>query len=133
MEHTSFRGPDGQQFTRYNEEKMSWKAARAFCKSLGGRMAILDTQVLNDLVHGELPLARLWLGASDEQQEGSWRWINGETMDGKYQNWGSGKPDVDRSKNCLLMQKGHWQDYPCKKPGWPLCEQSLKRVCTIKN
>ena len=133
MKHSNFRGPDGQRFTWY-KEKMAWKAARAFCASTGGRLAVLDNQVLNDLVYGKFPTTRFWLGASDEQHEGSWEWINGKNIrDEKYHNWRKGQPNGGTKENCLLLIDGDWIDVSCEGRRWPLCELSLRRLCTIRN
>jgi hypothetical protein len=65
------------------EEKIGWHEAVRRCEELGGRLAHVKTphqqrflmeEVLDD--NSEI----LWLGASDEEEEGEWHWLDGSSM-----------------------------------------------------
>ncbi len=66
------------------EGNVTWHEEKADAEAKGGRLAVLDTQEKIDASNaylqelGEWPY--LWLGLTDEVQEGDWRWITGEAL-----------------------------------------------------
>ncbi len=73
------------------EEDLSWHEARKRCEKLGGYLACIETAkeqaFLAELCDG----GYYYLGATDEQKEGTWRWINGSEWD--YTSWFGGQPN----------------------------------------
>lgn len=94
---------------------------------------------------------QLWIGGSDREREGDWRWIGpngegklefwsgdspdegGEPVDGRYQNWLEDRPNdkaMEGSEDCasfVLDGSGHdvgaWNDDHCEEE-WPfICEK----------
>ncbi|GHU55894.1 hypothetical protein FACS1894132_12650 [Clostridia bacterium] len=74
--------------------KMTWDEAKEFCESKGGHLATITSQeeqeFINNLMNGK-PDSYYYLGGSDVEQEGLWRWVTGETW--VYGNWNSGEPN----------------------------------------
>lgn len=66
---------------------ISWAAASTEAQSLGGRLAVLNTQEKNNIV----PIFNGYklIGGNDAAKEGTFRWINGEYVKQGYQNWES--------------------------------------------
>ena len=94
--------------------KMSWKDAYRFCEKKGGHLVTINSQDEDKVVH-EIqktcsPYDRMWLGATDEFTEGSWKWITGETI--TYKNWADGEPNDDNDEDFMMMYKssGKWND-----------------------
>ena len=60
---------------------MTWYDAKAHCESLSGYLATLTSQDEHDFVFNNLgvdaPYGMVWLGATDEVQEGIWQWVTG--------------------------------------------------------
>lgn len=70
---------------------MSWHEAKAACEKLGGHLATATTEAENEFIFkcfGENHVC--WLGATDEKQEGDWKWVTGEQW--QYTNWAPGEP-----------------------------------------
>ena len=42
-----------------------------------------------------------WLGGTDEEAEGNWKWITGEAF--SYTHWGKDMPDNWETENYLMM------------------------------
>ena len=134
MERDTIRGPTGHQFTLYHQYLLNWANAKGFCESVGGGLAVLNTKVLNDIVTQKFAGQQYWIGASDAEQEGWWRWINGDMLRKpgkrtKYNNWGQSEPNGGSRENCLFVDREKWADHSCGVLLHPLCEVQPK--CSI--
>lgn len=98
---------------------MTWDEAKAYCESLGGHLATItsaeENNFIKDLVSSGTKNA-YWLGASDAEEEGVWKWITGEPFE--FTNWSSGEPNDNGEigdlypEDYLEMYKssGKWND-----------------------
>ena len=86
------------------EGKFSWQEAKADAESRGGHLATI-TNIEEDRIIGELVYTSgdtsYWLGATDEQTEGEWRWVTGESWN--YTNWIKGNPNNFGNEDFLLI------------------------------
>jgi len=77
------------------EGNFTWQEAKADAEAKGGRLAVLDTQEKIDAANsyleelGEWP--HLWIGLTDEAEEGNWKWIDGIPLSAN--NWKSNEPN----------------------------------------
>ena len=95
-------GDDGSAFV-YNGHSykvfdigMPWDEAKAYCENLGGYLAVVTSEDERDFVAGLLDSHSrnfYWLGGTDEEEEGVWKWVTGEAW--SYSDWdlGQGQPD----------------------------------------
>lgn len=95
-------------------ENVSWHQAFEKCIRVGGHLAIVTSQPEDEFVAG-ISRGHVWLGASDEHEEGAWAWIDGARM--SYANWDSDEPNNTTSRETgeqedyLMMSKyGKWND-----------------------
>jgi uncharacterized repeat protein (TIGR02543 family) len=91
---------------------LTWKEAKAFCEKKGGHLATVTSAVENAALSTLLEssnAAGIWIGATDEGTEGTWRWVTGEKF--SYSNWTTGQPDnCSNAEHYACM----WQDYSGK-------------------
>lgn len=70
----------------YFDDMIGWHDAKAFCESLGGHLATVtsaeEDNFLYALVQGSA--CSYWLGGTDEENEGEWKWVSGEAWE--YEN-----------------------------------------------
>lgn len=69
----------------------SWHAAMTNCAEAGGYLACIETESEQAFIAKLADGRYLSLGATDEESEGAWRWINGAPF--KYQCWMEGQPN----------------------------------------
>jgi len=85
---------------------MTWSAARTWAESQGGHLAYITSASENQALITMTQLATgldaaptatdgggaryLWLGGSDADMEGTWRWGDGSLVSSGYSNWGAG-------------------------------------------
>ena len=73
-------------------DEMLWEEAEAYCEQRGGHLVTIADVAENDFVYELLPDGGLyWLGGTDKETEGEWKWVTGEPWD--YTNWHSGEPN----------------------------------------
>jgi hypothetical protein len=69
-------------------QQLSWHEASRRCQQMGGHLAVATNEAQNRFLArlvSENGLDAAWLGATDEQIEGRWIWIDGSPM--RYSNW----------------------------------------------
>lgn len=106
---------------KFFREVMTWRQAKQRCERLGGHLATIGGEAENDFVtvlarSGIANPGRLdgvWLGATDERQEGEWRWLDGGKL--HFANWWPGQPNNKQNAEhylFLLLSDGTWHDQP---------------------
>ena len=87
------------------DERLDWKTAKTYCESLGGHLVTISDKTEQDFVENlieSIEAPYIWLGASDFETEGIWKWVTDEPFD--YTNWNEGEPtNSDGIENSLMM------------------------------
>ncbi len=118
----------------YISDAGTWNAAKPKAEALTrygatGYLATILSSAENAFVTARL-LGAGWMGASDSESEGTWKWVTGpetgtsfwsgtaggSTIGGNYANWGSGEPNQSGEEDCgqfLAGGTGKWNDLPC--------------------
>lgn len=108
-------------------ESIRWQAAREACGALGGRLVVLETEAENAAVSAVAARwleGSFWIGLSDQEDEGTWRWVDGSTL--TYSPWGNGEPNnAGAGEDCVHSNwgaQGRWNDLPCRRRQPYVCE-----------
>ena len=149
---------DGQSYM-FCDDPVSLSAASEQCSAQGMRLAWIESADENAaLVKALAPLASpdpndtqgpgldpgVRIGATDRDEEGDWRWIDGfefweggrfgEPVDDAFANWGIGRPNngggMDGGEQCAVLLvrdgsdglAGKWNDVRCDQPHPFVCE-----------
>lgn len=115
------KNPENGHWYQRFDNSLGWHDAKDYCESMGGYLATIASQAENDFVYNNLasfsPHEMVWLGATDETQEGTWEWVTGESWN--FTNWDSGEPnncsDIEHylvyfTPNDPLGRAGLWND-----------------------
>jgi hypothetical protein len=94
----------------------NWHEAKADAESRGGHLATITsaaewTEIKTQL--GNLQDKWIWIGATDEQAEGSWQWVTGESWD--WTHLGPGEPNNQGNEDFAMID-GNWSR--CPDGGW---------------
>lgn len=105
----------------------NWASASSYASQLGGHLAIINSSAENTAIYdnarssiaiASVPTAEdggdaayLWLGASDIDTEGSWKWVDGSSVSGDTA-WGKGsygtEPDNYDNQDSMALGLTAW-------------------------
>ncbi len=97
----------GHYYALFNDS-MLWTQAKKTCERMGGHLVTVTSQAEQDLIKKladeQGKKYYFWLGGTDAQQEGTWKWVTGERWD--YEYWEDGQPNDAKGHDPI-----HGQDY----------------------
>ncbi|CAL4114074.1 unnamed protein product, partial [Meganyctiphanes norvegica] len=111
-----------------SEHSKNWFEAREICQLEESDLAMPeDINVLKAFLYddGVYTGIDFWLGASDLDQEGSWRWLSGKEM---HHNWDELQPDGGNRENCMEIRPGNesrLHDYYCYNKQNFICQRDI--------
>ncbi len=74
----------------YIKHKINWYNANNACESQEAHLLIINTEQENDFIK-QIINDNTWLGLSDVENEGFWKWVNGEPL--SFSDWMERQPD----------------------------------------
>ncbi|KAM4560989.1 C-type lectin domain family 10 member A-like isoform 2-T2 [Fundulus diaphanus] len=111
----------------------SWDEGREDCARKGGDLVVIDDPEEQTFV-STFAKSPLWIGLSDKETEGSWKWVDGTSLSFTY--WAKTQPDGDINtlrgdEDCVLISSYDglfWHDFPCSLSMHWICEKVLAEV-----
>jgi len=94
------------------DNRKSWAFAREYCQSLGADLAepgtiSQDLGYMTRLSRYDMGRDRLWMGASDRNVEGIWRWVSGRRV-AQDIGWPINQPrDITGKEDCMAIVIKH--------------------------
>ena len=90
----------------------NWDQARTDAESKGGHLATITSEeefqeICNQVPEFNSGVARPWLGGTDEDSEGNWRWVTGEAW--SYTRWTSDSPNNAFAGQDFLWSGASWE------------------------
>ena len=104
---------------------LSWQEANSRCAQGGAHLVVISDGDENADVSTLVSSGRVWIGYTDAQNEGAFRWVNSAPFG--YENWGGGEPSTQgldgSDEDCVEMRAdGFWNDNACQDSRQYLCE-----------
>ena len=118
----------GSRFHKFFKQTKTWADAESFCKSKGGHLASLRTESDAKDMKDDIGNIVGWIGGSDQEEEGVWKWSDGSSW--RFANWRSGfgenrQEDNGKGKNCAArLGDDTWMD--------KRCNVKLPFICTLE-
>lgn len=106
---------DGHRYYRF-DTPVTWDQAAQFCNGVDNAHMVtvsgkVENSVLRKLIE-DAPLNNYWIGATDADAEGNWKWITGEEF--AFRGWDSNQPDNHSgTEHYAYISKsygGYWND-----------------------
>ena len=130
--HTIIGNPQPSNTVEYNghryelyefDGKYEWTDAKYFCEEKGGHLATITSAEEDNIIYQLVKdfQNHYWLGGTDQDNEGEWKWITGEAFN--YTNWNEAQPDNYENEDylCMYNYNGKWNDYSGNLFGF-ICE-----------
>ncbi|XP_042588435.1 C-type lectin domain family 4 member E-like isoform X2 [Cyprinus carpio] len=124
-----FNGMDGwfyYKFSFYNisSDTKNWNESRKYCTERGADLIIINNREEQNFVEKMLyGKTQFWIGLTDSDEEGSWKWVDGSNMTSGF--WESGQPDGQTRENCAVLYSPGFHDYPCNSNFKGICEKNI--------
>ncbi|XP_031141195.1 CD209 antigen-like protein A isoform X2 [Sander lucioperca] len=101
----------------------TWQESRDDCLQKGADLLIINSKEEQDFTT-KLKM-RLWIGLTDSETEGTWKWVDGTPLTKSY--WHSEEPNGGERENCVeihfLDSENSWNDVKCSTPNNWICER----------
>ncbi|XP_017571215.1 CD209 antigen-like protein C isoform X2 [Pygocentrus nattereri] len=112
-------------------EQKTWNSSRQDCRKRGADLVIINSKEEQEFVDSLSCCkdAAVFIGLSDRETEGVWKWVDGSVLTTGY--WENGQPNNGKwisSQDCAVTgpQLGkRWNDKPCKNSYYWICEKNV--------
>ena len=68
----------------------------------------------------------VWIGLTDQKEEGKWEWVNPGGSCSKFTKWTRGEPNNQGNEDCVVLSMytgdGEWNDRKCNDKVSFICE-----------
>uniref|UniRef100_A0A672K2Z2 CD209 antigen-like protein C n=1 Tax=Sinocyclocheilus grahami TaxID=75366 RepID=A0A672K2Z2_SINGR len=104
-----------------SSETKSWTESRRYCTERAADLIIINNREEQNISG----VAKVWIGLTDIEVEGRWKWVDGSTLTSRF--WASGQPNNYKGKeeDCALIHSPGWADFPCNDKHKWICEKSV--------
>ncbi|XP_060744768.1 C-type lectin domain family 4 member M-like [Tachysurus vachellii] len=96
-----------------NKEK-NWADSREYCRRKEADLVIINNEEEQEFIMTHLGNRHAWIGLSDTDAEGSWKWVDTTHLTTAY--WQSGEPNNIGDEDCVEIfgnQLKGWNDLRC--------------------
>nr|XP_033479020.1 asialoglycoprotein receptor 2-like [Epinephelus lanceolatus] len=109
-------------------EQKTWTESRKECQSKGADLVIINSEEEQKFVIKFDK--RIWIGLTDQDEEGVWKWVDGTALTAKYwyapQPDDGGQPGVKEDCAEMYVKSSDpllkWNDIPCSHRNYWVCE-----------
>ncbi|XP_067290135.1 CD209 antigen-like protein E [Pseudorasbora parva] len=117
-----------------SNEMKSWTESRRYCTARRADLIIINNKEEQDFVKNISDGTSVWIGLTDRDVEGRWKWVDGSSLNSSF--WASGEPNGGSSENCVLAvvhdrRWTHllgWIDDPCDRAFQWICEKRISQL-----
>uniref|UniRef100_A0A8C1T489 C-type lectin domain-containing protein n=1 Tax=Cyprinus carpio TaxID=7962 RepID=A0A8C1T489_CYPCA len=111
-----------------SSEIKNWTESRRYCTERAADLIIINNteEQVCDFVKNISGISdRFWIGLTDIEVEGRWKWVDGSNITSGF--WALGEPNSYQGKeeDCAITRSPGWADYPCNDTHKWICEKSV--------
>ncbi|XP_067283921.1 CD209 antigen-like protein B [Pseudorasbora parva] len=112
-------------FYYMSSEKKSWSESRRYCTEKGADLIIINNKEKQEFVQKIFGNAGVWIGLTDSDVEGTWKWVDGSTLTSGF--WAIREPNGYQKENCAALYSLGFYDYPCNSAFKWICNDTTIR------
>ncbi|XP_028576820.2 hepatic lectin-like [Podarcis muralis] len=111
----------------FSLRKATWHTAKSLCAERNSSLVVIHDEAKQNFLESRTKNERYWIGLTDINEEGQWRWIDGISYLNNYKKWRQGEPnDHETKEDCAqIHEAGEWNDVPCNFQSFYACEKPL--------
>ncbi|XP_062975007.1 hepatic lectin-like [Elgaria multicarinata webbii] len=108
-------------------EAVTWDTAKAHCEERSSKLVVINEEAKQNFIESQTRGERYWIGLSDKNVEGEWKWIDGTDYRTTFKKWTRGEPnDAGEREDCAQIHAvGEWNDVGCNSKSFYVCEKPL--------
>ncbi|KAM9514275.1 C-type lectin domain family 17, member A-like isoform 1-T1 [Guaruba guarouba] len=109
----------------FSTKSMSWWDANKTCADQGAHLVFINSEMEQNFLKDNMNNSTTyWLGVTDQEEEGTWLWTNGERPSISYWNTWKGNKDKDQKDCGTIGPGGIWNAERCSHSSRWICEKS---------
>ncbi|KAI5628007.1 CD209 antigen-like protein D [Silurus asotus] len=110
----------------FSTGRKNWTESRVDCRERGVDLVIVDSLEEEEFLLKYLGRNQAWLGLSDRDTEGEWKWVDGTPLTTAF--WREGEPNNLNNEDCAVIvgtaNWKSWNDTPCSRNISWICEKN---------
>ncbi|KAK6468699.1 low affinity immunoglobulin epsilon Fc receptor-like isoform X3 [Huso huso] len=88
----------------FSKDEKDWQKAKDFCYNQDAVLAMVKTQQELDYIRGKIT-SNHWLGLSDLDTEGAWKWLDGVSVNLQSGFWDTNEPNNGGNEDCVICNR----------------------------
>ena len=109
-------------------EKLKFQAAIDQCNSMNATLAEpMNEEENTNLATNFNANIRYWIGVSDRETEGDFKYVSDDASEVGFTSWGNGQPNEKWPKlDCTAFKNGKWTTANCDRKEFPyICQMDI--------
>ncbi|XP_039206285.1 hepatic lectin-like isoform X2 [Crotalus tigris] len=114
----------------FSLKKATWRWANDQCRDNRAHLVVIDDMAEQIFVQTRAKNERYWIGLTDIETEGEWKWVDSTNYRLGFTYWKRGEPNNDLSnEDCAhLWGNGEWNDVYCTYLCYYICERYMPMI-----
>ncbi|KAG7313944.1 hypothetical protein KOW79_022440 [Hemibagrus wyckioides] len=117
-------------FYGMSNERKSWEESRNDCMDKGANLLIINNKEEQEFIGKQLVNLETWIGLSDRDKEGDWKWVDGKSLNTTFRYWNQGEPNNADGEDCAAIYASpgtFWNDKKCSAQLPWICEKGVSQ------
>uniref|UniRef100_UPI00398EF04C asialoglycoprotein receptor 1-like n=1 Tax=Pristiophorus japonicus TaxID=55135 RepID=UPI00398EF04C len=107
----------------FSTKQISWNSSNLYCSLRGSHLVVINDRNEQHFATLESQSKRFWIGLSDANSQDNWQWVDGTAYETTPTFWMPGEPNNILEGCAHLWTNGLWNDAPCSKKDYFICEK----------